>query len=151
AQDDVAHRLALHLVVDPSCHRDLMQEEVFGPILPLVPSDAVAAALAFDPARPRPLALDWFDHDAARTEAMLRATHAGGVSVNDTLLHVAQDTLPFGGVGPSGMGHYHGRWGFETFSKLKPVFHQARFNGMKLFTPPYSPLTHKLLGLMKRF
>lgn len=151
AQDDVAHRLALHLVVDPSCHLDLMQEEVFGPILPLVPYDAVAEAIAFVNARPRPLALYWFDHDAARTEAMLRATHAGGVSVNDTLLHVAQDTLPFGGVGPSGMGHYHGRWGFETFSKLKPVFHQARFNGMKLFTPPYSPLTHKLLGLMKRF
>jgi coniferyl-aldehyde dehydrogenase len=76
---------------------------------------------------------------------------AGGVSVNDTLLHIAQDSLPFGGVGASGMGHYHGRWGFDTFSKLKPVFYQSRFNGMALFLPPYSPLMRRLLGLMKRY
>ena len=72
------------------------------------------------------------------------------MSVNDTLLHIAQDSLPFGGVGASGMGHYHGRWGFDTFSKLKPVFYQSRFNGMALFLPPYRPLMRRLLGLMKR-
>jgi coniferyl-aldehyde dehydrogenase len=72
--------------------------------------------------------------------------------VNDTLLHIAQDSLPFGGVGASGMGHYHGRWGFETFSARKAVFLQARVNGMSLFLPPYSAtMRHRLLGWIKRF
>jgi coniferyl-aldehyde dehydrogenase len=150
-QDDAGHRLAPQLVIDPPVTLELMQDEIFGPLLPLLPYDRLDEALQFIRARPRPLALYWFDHDTARTEQMLRATHAGGVSVNETILHVAQDTLPFGGIGPSGMGHYHGRWGFETFSKLKPVFRQARFNGVGLFTPPYRPLTFKLLQLMKRW
>jgi coniferyl-aldehyde dehydrogenase len=150
-QDEPRHRLAPQLLLDPPPTLELMQEEIFGPLLPLVPYDRVDDAVQFINARPRPLALYWFDHDGARTDQALHATHAGGVSVNDTILHVAQDTLPFGGVGPSGMGHYHGKWGFETFSKLKPVFRQARFNGMKLFTPPYSPLTFRLLKLMKRW
>jgi coniferyl-aldehyde dehydrogenase len=151
AQDDPArHRLAPQLLVAPPPSLDCMQDEIFGPLLPLLPYDTVDQAIARINAQPRPLALYWFDHDAARTGAMLRGTHAGGVCINDTLLHVAQETLPFGGVGPSGMGHYHGRWGFETFSKLKPVFRQARLNGMRLFTPPYGPLTQRLLALMKR-
>jgi coniferyl-aldehyde dehydrogenase len=76
---------------------------------------------------------------------------AGGICINDTLLHIAQDSLPFGGVGPSGMGHYHGRWGFDTFSKLQPVFRQAHFNAMGLFLPPYRPLARKVLEFMKRY
>jgi coniferyl-aldehyde dehydrogenase len=150
-QDDEKHRLAPQLVIDPPAELELMQEEIFGPLLPVVPYDRLDDALQFVTARPRPLAMYWFDQDAARTDSVLKTTHAGGVSVNDTILHVAQDALPFGGVGPSGMGHYHGKWGFETFSKLKPVFRQARFNGVKLFTPPYRPLTFKLLQLMKRW
>jgi coniferyl-aldehyde dehydrogenase len=150
-QDEAGHRLAPQLLLDPPSSLELMQEEIFGPLLPVVPYDRVDDAVQFINARPRPLALYWFDQDGARTDEVLQTTHAGGVSVNDTILHVAQDTLPFGGVGPSGMGHYHGKWGFETFSKLKPVFRQARFNGVKLFTPPYSPLTFKLLKLMKRW
>lgn len=150
-QDEARHRLAPQLLLDPPPSLELMQEEIFGPLLPMVPYDRVEEAVQFINARPRPLALYWFDQDGARTDQVLQTTHAGGVSVNDTILHVAQDTLPFGGVGPSGMGHYHGKWGFETFSKLKPVFRQARFNGVKLFTPPYSPLTFKLLKLMKRW
>lgn len=74
----------------------------------------------------------------------------GGVTVNDTLLHVVQDALPFGGIGPSGMGDYHGRWGFETFSKLKPVVWQSRWNAMGLFVPPYRPLVRRMLAWMKR-
>ena len=102
-------------------------------------------------ARPHPLALYWFDHDRTRTDDALRRIRAGGVTVNDTLLHITQESLPFGGVGASGMGHYHGRWGFDTFSKLTPVFRQARLNGMALFLPPYRPLMRRLLGLMKSF
>jgi hypothetical protein len=73
------------------------------------------------------------------------------VSVNEVLMHIAQDSMPFGGVGPSGMGHHRGRWGFNTFSKLKPVFHQSRINALGLFAPPYRPLAKKMLEIMKRF
>ena len=73
------------------------------------------------------------------------------MTVNDTLLHIAQNDLPFGGVGASGMGHYHGQWGFDTFSKLQPVFRQSRVNGMAMFLPPYSARMRRMLGLMKRF
>jgi coniferyl-aldehyde dehydrogenase len=149
-RDESRHRLAPVLVVDPPLHLELMREEIFGPILPLVPYDSVDDALRFIVGRPRPLALYWFDRDRARIDAMLRATHAGGVTINDVLLHIAQDSMPFGGVGPSGMGQYHGRWGFETFSKLKPVFEQARFNLLGLFGPPYRPLARRLTQWMKR-
>lgn len=151
SRDDPRHRLAPTLLVDPPNDCELMREEIFGPLLPLVPYDRLEDAIRFINARPHPLALYWFDHDRNRTDAALRQMPAGGVSVNDTLLHIAQDSLPFGGVGASGMGHYHGRWGFDTFSKLKPVFYQSRFNGMALFLPPYRPLMQRMLGLMKRF
>lgn len=148
--DDARHRLAPVLLLDPPADTQVMREEIFGPLLPLVPYDHLDEALAHINTRPHPLALYWFDHDRARTDAALRQLPAGGVTVNDTLLHISQHSLPFGGVGASGMGHYHGRWGFDTFSKLKPVFRQARLNGMALFLPPYRPLMRRLLALMKR-
>ena len=151
ADDPARHRLAPMLVLDPPPDSTLMTQEIFGPLLPLVPYDHLEDALAFVAARPRPLALYWFDHDRARTDAALARLPAGGVTVNDTLLHIAQDSLPFGGVGASGMGHYHGRWGFDTLSKLQPVFRQSRLNGMALFLPPYRPLMRRMLGWMKRF
>ena len=150
-RDRQRHRLAPALVIDPSADLDLMREEIFGPLLPVIPYDDVKDAIAFINAQPRPLAMYWFDNDAKRVEAALKNTHCGGVCVNETLLHVAQEDLPFGGVGASGMGHYHGRWGFDTFSKLTPVFRQSRFNGMKLFMPPYKSYVAKALSLMKRF
>jgi len=150
-RDAARRRLAPVIVIDPPDDLRLMREEIFGPVLPVIPYDEIEQALAQVNARPRPLALYWFDRDPARSERALRATHAGGVCINDTLLHIAQPTLPFGGVGPSGMGHYHGRWGFDTFSKLKPVFRQRRFNAMKVFLPPYSGKMRALLRLMKRF
>jgi coniferyl-aldehyde dehydrogenase len=151
ARDDARHRLAPTLLIEPPEDCSAMCEEIFGPVLPLVPYDRVEDAMAFVNARPRPLALYWFDRDDARVETALQAMPAGGVTVNDTLLHIAQDSLPFGGVGASGMGHYHGQWGFDTFSKLKPVFRQSRLNGMALFLPPYRPLMRRMLRLMKRF
>jgi coniferyl-aldehyde dehydrogenase len=151
ARDDARHRLAPTLLVDPPADCRAMRDEIFGPVLPLVPYDRLDDAMAFIGARPHPLALYWFDRDRARVEQALRTLPAGGVTVNDTLLHVAQESLPFGGVGASGMGHYHGRWGFDTFSKLTPVLRQSRFNGMALFLPPYRPTMRRLLGWMKRF
>ncbi|MGE5339083.1 MAG: coniferyl aldehyde dehydrogenase [Gemmatimonadota bacterium] len=149
-RDAGARRLAPVLIVNPELELNAMQEEIFGPLLPLVPYDRLDEAVAFIAKQPRPLALYWFDRDEKRVQWALRNTLAGGVSVNDTLLHIAQDALPFGGIGPSGMGHYHGRWGFDTFSKLKPIFRQAHFNAMGLFLPPYRPLARRLLELMKR-
>jgi acyl-CoA reductase-like NAD-dependent aldehyde dehydrogenase len=115
----------------------VMQEEIFGPILPIVPYRKLEQAIEFVNARPRPLALYVFDDDGATIDRVLAETTSGGACVNETLLHIAQEDLPFGGVGPSGMGEYHGRAGFETFSKKKAVFYQSRINGLKLFRPPY--------------
>jgi acyl-CoA reductase-like NAD-dependent aldehyde dehydrogenase len=151
ARDDARHRLAPALLIDPPPRLDVMSEEIFGPLLPVLPYDTVDEALARINAAPRPLALYWFDDDAGRTSDALRRTHAGGVCVNETMVHVAQEELPFGGIGPSGMGHYHGRHGFETFSKLTPVFRQSRLNGVGLFMPPYRPFLRRLLGLMRRY
>jgi coniferyl-aldehyde dehydrogenase len=128
----------------------LMQDEIFGPILPLIAVDSVDAAIDYVNARPRPLALYHFDHDKARIERVLDRTVAGGVSVNDTVMHIAQKNLPFGGVGPSGMGHYHGREGFLTFTKQKPVLYQARFSSLKMMRPPYRGVADFLLKFLTR-
>ena len=149
-RSDSQHRLAPLLLVDPPQDTRVMNEEIFGPVLPVVPYDSVEQAMRFVQERPRPLALYWFDRDRARTETAMRTLPAGGMTVNDTLLHAGQEGLPFGGVGASGMGHYHGRWGFETFSKLKPVFLQSPVNALALFLPPYSWLARTLLHWMKR-
>ncbi len=148
--DDAAHRLGPVILVDPPHSLVAMKHEIFGPILPVLPYDRPEDAVAFVNAMAHPLALYWFDDDRRRAEWALKQTHVGGACINETLLHITQEALPFGGVGPSGMGHYHGRWGFDTMSKLTPVFRQARLNGMALFMPPYRPIARRLLELMKR-
>jgi coniferyl-aldehyde dehydrogenase len=104
-------------------------------------------AIAYVNARPRPLALYYFDFDDERGRKVLERTVSGGASINDTLMHFACDDLPFGGVGPSGMGAYHGIEGFETFSHKKGVFYQARFNAAAALAPPYGAKLEKLLSL----
>ena len=101
-------RLPQSLVLDVTDDMKLMQDEIFGPLLPVVPYDRIEDAFAYVNARPRPLALYYFGYDKREQQRVLHETHSGGVCLNDTLLHVAQDDMPFGGVGPSGMGHYHG-------------------------------------------
>ena len=128
----------------------IMQNEIFGPLLPVFTYDRLDDALAFINRRDRPLALYLFDNDRQRIRDVLDHTVAGGVTINDTILHIAQENLPFGGVGPSGMGHYHGHEGFLTFSKLKPVFYQARINTIGLFNPPYGKLFERLLKVLLR-
>jgi coniferyl-aldehyde dehydrogenase len=128
----------------------LMREEIFGPILPVVPYERLDDALAYVNERPRPLALYYFDRDARRIDRVLTGTVAGGVTINDTILHIAQERLPFGGVGPSGMGQYHGREGFEAFSKRKAVFRQSRLNAMGLFKPPYGKRFERLVDFLLR-
>ncbi|AND70047.1 hypothetical protein ATSB10_25930 [Dyella thiooxydans] len=128
----------------------VMQEEIFGPLLPLVPYDTLEEAIDYVADRPHPLALYLFEHDTGTIEKVLARTTAGGVTVNDTLYHIAQHRLPFGGVGPSGIGGYHGEAGFRTFSHLKPVFRQARLNGAGLLNPPYGERFRKVLALLLR-
>ena len=128
----------------------VMREEIFGPLLPLVPYDSLDEAIAYIRARPHPLALYLFENDRTLIDNVLAHTHAGGVSVNDTLYHIAQHHLPFGGVGASGMGGYHGETGFRTFSHVKPVFRQARFNGTGLLNPPYGARFRRMLDLLLR-
>jgi len=126
----------------------VMREEIFGPLLPLLPYDTLDEAIAYVAAHPHPLALYLFEQDAGRIEKVLSDTHAGGVSVNDTIYHVAQHNLPFGGVGNSGTGGYHGEAGFRTFSHIKPVFRQARVNGAGMLNPPYGSRFRRMLELM---
>jgi acyl-CoA reductase-like NAD-dependent aldehyde dehydrogenase len=128
----------------------VMREEIFGPVLPVVAYRRLEDAIAYVNARPRPLALYVFEHDRAAVGRVIENTVSGGVTVNETILHIAQDDLPFGGVGASGMGHYHGREGFETFSKRKAVFRQSPLNGLKLFRAPYGKRFESLVRLLLR-
>jgi acyl-CoA reductase-like NAD-dependent aldehyde dehydrogenase len=128
----------------------VMREEIFGPILPVLMYRELAEALEYVNAHERPLALYYFDHNARRIDHVLRATISGGVTINDVIYHIAQNNLPFGGVGASGMGHYHGRAGFQTFSKKKGVFLQSRFSTLKFLRPPYGTLTDRVIRWLLR-
>jgi acyl-CoA reductase-like NAD-dependent aldehyde dehydrogenase len=143
-------KLAPALLTGVASSMRVMQEEIFGPILPIVPYRELGEAIDFVNARPRPLALYMFDHDARSIDRVIAETTSGGVTVNETILHIAQEDLPFGGVGASGMGEYHGRAGFETFSKRKAVFFQSRLSGLKLFRPPYGKRFEALVRLLFR-
>jgi len=150
AEDPARRLLPPQLLTEVDDGMAVMREEIFGPLLPLLPYDTLDEAIAHVAARAHPLALYLFEDDPARIDRVLACTHAGGVSVNDTLYHIAQHRLPFGGIGASGMGGYHGEAGFRTFSHFKPVFRQARWNGAGLLNPPYGKRFRRLLDLLLR-
>lgn len=126
-----------------------MQEEIFGPVLPVLSYRDAAEAIAFINRRDRPLALYWFGRDRDARDEVLARTVSGGVTVNDCLFHFAQANQPMGGVGASGTGAYHGEWGFRTFSKLKPVFYRSRFNRLADLYPPYGGKIARLEKMMR--
>jgi coniferyl-aldehyde dehydrogenase len=138
-------RMSHSLLLNVSNDMIVMQDEIFGPLLPIVPYKDLDQAFAYINERPRPLALYYFGYDKREQHRVLHETHSGGVCLNDTLLHVAQDDMPFGGIGASGMGHYHGHEGFLTFSKAKSVLIKQRFNAAKLIYPPYGKSIQKLI------
>lgn len=142
---DQARRMAHSLLLNVSDDMTVMQDEIFGPVLPIVPYRGIEQAFAYINQRPRPLALYYFGYNKGEQNRVLHETHSGGVCLNDTLLHVAQDDMPFGGIGPSGMGHYHGHEGFLTFSKAKGVLVKQRLNAAKLIYPPYGKSIQKLI------
>jgi coniferyl-aldehyde dehydrogenase len=130
-------QLPLHIVTHLTPDMAVMRDELFGPILPVVPYDTLDEAIAFINARPRPLALYCFSHDKAERARRLRRTPSGGVTINDWGWHVINHDAPFGGVGHSGMGTYHGEEGFRELSHAKTVFKRQRFFPTELFYPPY--------------
>ena len=125
------------IIVDPPVDCELMREEIFGPILPIVTYERPEEVFAYLDRQPTPLALYWFGQDRARLTEILARTRSGGVAINDTIMHVAIEGLPFGGMGASGTGAYHGRAGFEAFSHRRSVFVQSRLSGTRLLRPPY--------------
>ena len=145
-----ARKLPPALLLQASDGMRAMQEEIFGPVLPVMTYSTLDEAIAYVNARPRPLALYWFGRNSARRDRVLAQTISGGVTVNDTLWHFCQDNLPFGGVGASGIGAYHGEQGFRTFSKEKAVFYQRRLNGARLLYPPYGPRFEAVMRWLRR-
>lgn len=137
-------------VLNPPADCRLMEEEIFGPILPIIAYETIDEAIAFIRARPRPLALYLFTSHRALERSVLEKTISGNVTVNGTLLHVAQNDLPFGGVGPSGLGAYHGQDGFRRFSHARGISKVRIFNPARLAMPPYGVMTRLLAKLMGR-
>ncbi|MAY15487.1 MAG: coniferyl-aldehyde dehydrogenase [Oceanospirillaceae bacterium] len=130
-------KMPLHLIENGTAEMKVLQEELFGPVMPVVPYRSLDDAIDYVNDRDRPLALYFFSYDKTQQKKVLERTHAGGVTINDTLMHIAQDDMPFGGVGPSGMGHYHGKEGFIALSKAKAVHRKGRFNSGQFIYPPY--------------
>lgn len=125
----------------------IMQNEIFGPVLPILEVESLSQALEFVNARPRPLALYYFDYDQVRVDYVISHTHSGATGINDVVTHVGVDDLPFGGVGPSGMGRYHAKEGFETYSNMKAVLERPKFYSVRYILPPFNKATH---GLIKK-
>lgn len=148
ARADAERLLPPTLVLDPGDDATVMQEEIFGPILPIRGYASLDDALAYVEAHDRPLALYPFSRDRGTVERILGRLIAGGVTVNDTLLHFAATNLPFGGIGPSGMGQYHGRAGFDAFTKPMPVLWQARWNATDLIKPPYRGRIDRMIRML---
>lgn len=147
--DSKLRKLAPHIVLEPTEDMVVMQREIFGPILPIKTYSDRREVVDYVNAHDRPLAVYAFTRDAALQDFYVSHVMSGGVAINEALLHVGQHDLPFGGVGASGMGHYHAREGFNTFSKLRPIFYQGPLSAVQiLFQPPYAGRAKKLLEMM---
>lgn len=135
--------IAPTLVIEPSPEAKIMQEEIFGPLLPILTYDSIDQAIEFVNKRDRPLALYYFGQDAAEEQHVISRTNSGGVTVNDVMTHAFSDTLPFGGIGPSGMGAYHGKAGFLTFSHARAIYRQSQtLEAAYALRGPFGPATH---------
>ncbi len=135
-------------MIDPADDLAVMREEIFGPVLPIRSYRALDEAIDYVNRRPRPLALYYFGQDKGDRDKVLERTTSGGASINETLMHVVVGNLPFGGIGPSGMGAYHGEYGFQTFSHRKGVFLQSRYNAARLMRPPYGKVANAMKKIL---
>lgn len=139
-----SRKFALTLLFNVTDEMQVMQREIFGPLLPVKTYSDAREVIAYINSKPRPLAFYPFTHDKALQQRYLAEVMSGGVTINHAILHVGQHDLPFGGIGDSGMGHYHGYEGFLTFSKLRPVFKQGAYNSVSMLLPPYGKLAEKM-------
>ncbi len=146
--DETTRLMPPHLVLDPGDDTRIMREEIFGPFLPVRTYRDINEVLSYINHRDRPLGLYLFSDDKALQERVVRNTISGGVSINDCSFQVAQHDMPFGGIGASGMGHYHGQEGFAEFSKMRPIFTQFRFSALPLLYPPYGKVFNLVYRLM---
>ncbi len=147
-----SYKIPPTLIVNPPEDSKVLQDEIFGPLLPIRTYGDFSEAIAYVNAKPRPLAAYYFGNSAEEQEAVLKRTTSGGVCINDVIMHVSQEELPFGGIGPSGMGAYHGEAGFRNFSHAKSVYRQTGFNVARLtgLLPPYGPKTEKNIRLQMK-
>lgn len=139
------HKIPPTLVLDPTDDMQIMKDEIFGPLLPVKTYGHVDEAIEYVNARARPLGLYYFGTDSAEQTKVISRTTSGGVTVNDVVMHVSMEDLPFGGIGPSGMGVYHGIDGFRTFSHAKAVFQQTKSDVTAMMRPPYGEKIQKML------
>jgi coniferyl-aldehyde dehydrogenase len=133
------------LALAPSLESKVMREEIFGPLLPVIPYADIDEAIAVVRSLPAPLALYWFGDKNARFFRVLERTRAGAVALNETVLHAGVSALPFGGIGASGYGRYHGRAGFESFSHQQVVFEQSRWSLTRLLRPPFGARAERII------
>ena len=145
SSDRTTRYVAPTVVVDPDLSSRLMNEEIFGPILPVIEVDSVDSAIAFVNERPKPLALYVFSKSGSTADKVLSHTSSGGACVNHTVVHILPDDLPFGGVGPSGMGSYHGKAGFDVFSHQRTVLSKPTWPDPSVLYPPYGGWKEKLV------
>jgi coniferyl-aldehyde dehydrogenase len=149
SQQQGTHKIPPVLVPKPPEDTKVMQEEIFGPLLPVRIYRDFEETIAWVNSQPRPLAAYYFGSDPVEERAVLERITSGGACINDVIMHVMQEELPFGGVGPSGMGAYHGEAGFRTFSHAKAIYRQSRFNVAKIggMLPPYGSATEKTIRM----
>lgn len=148
--DAATRKFPLTMILDSTDNMDIDTRETFGPILMVKTYDNPKQVVDYIAQRDRPLAFYPFSNDRELVDYYLNRVMSGGVCVNDALFHVGQHDLPFGGVGASGMGHYHGYEGFLTFSKMRPVFYQAGFSSMKFLAPPYGNFANRMLNFLAK-
>lgn len=150
AYDVASRKISPHLVLNAPADCELMTREIFGPILPVIAYSDLTVVVRDVQSRSRPLAFYPFSNQKSKIDYLLTHVMSGGVCVNEVLMHVVQTDMPFGGVGGSGMGHYHGYEGFHTFSKLRPVFYQARWSAASLLAPPYGKMFDRITQFLMR-
>jgi coniferyl-aldehyde dehydrogenase len=146
--DESRRKFPPHLVLDATDDMEILQREIFGPLLPIKTYASKEEVVNYVNSRPRPLALYVYSKDKDLQDYYIKMVMSGGVTVNDGLLHAGLHSLPFGGIGNSGMGHYHGYEGFTTFSKMRPVFYQGPIRGIDKMMPPYKGFPTKLMNFM---
>ena len=149
--NDALRKFPPHVVLGVDDDMRIMNEEIFGPLLPVKTYTSFDEVISYINSKDRPLALYLFSNDKATQQQVLYRTISGGVTLNHVIFHVAQHDMPFGGIGASGMGQYHGREGFLEFSKLRPVFSYPKISKPDLFYPPYNKSHDFIFSLLNKF